>query len=137
MEVARRGHALLSDEQIARADAVYETEKISTLDVLHDSIARAVGPFHGCCVALTRARYALMEFAEVINSPSQSYLLPGGQCLQRRAACLFDLSRVSVRVGQHHHGEEVTAQKCRVIDGPDAAARIRGCLSGRPRSRRH
>ena len=44
MELARRGHALLSDEQIARADAVYETEKISTLDVLHDSIARAVGP---------------------------------------------------------------------------------------------
>lgn len=46
LEFARRGHDLLSDEQIARADAVYEAEKASTLDLLHDSIERAVGPSH-------------------------------------------------------------------------------------------
>ena len=65
-----------------------------------------------------------MDRANLICSPAVS------ACSAAPHAC--STSRVSARVGQHHHGEEVTAQKCRVIDGPDVAARIRGCLNGPP-----
>lgn len=43
-DFARRGHALLSDEQIEKAERIYHEEKDDFLRTLHVSLNRAVGP---------------------------------------------------------------------------------------------
>lgn len=43
-EYGARGHDLLSDDQIAKADTVYHTEKDAALATLAESLNNAVGP---------------------------------------------------------------------------------------------
>lgn len=43
-EMARRGHEILTDEQLERAEAVYHEEKEEMLRTLAPSLNRAVGP---------------------------------------------------------------------------------------------
>lgn len=43
-ESARRGHEILTDEQIERAELIYHEEKDAMLDTLLTSLNRAVGP---------------------------------------------------------------------------------------------
>jgi hypothetical protein len=43
-EAAQRGHDLMTDEQIERADTIYHAEKDDMLDTLSDSLNHAIGP---------------------------------------------------------------------------------------------
>ncbi|HKX72607.1 MAG TPA: hypothetical protein VJM32_01195 [Candidatus Saccharimonadales bacterium] len=51
-EYGARGHDLLTDEQIAKADAVYHTEKNAALATLAESLNNAVGPQYQFTAAL-------------------------------------------------------------------------------------
>ena len=69
----------------------------------------------------------IAEFPQVVHAPPGPDRLTRRQRHQRRAAGLLRLPGPQVRIGEHHHGEEVAAGKRPVPGRPDTAA---GALRG-------
>ena len=74
----------------------------------------------------------LMELTKVLHAPGRPDLLTLSERVERDAARLFKLPGVQVRVGQYHHGEEVTSHECCFIDCRQAAARVLRGVVGPP-----
>ena len=75
-------------------------------------------------------RQVLPEFPQVIHAPGRPDQLTSRQRSQRRRAPLLQIPGRQMRIGQHHRGEEVTADERRPVGRPDAAAGVLGRIRG-------